>query len=136
MRKWFWIVLGGCVALAGYLVWSLAAGPRARGKSASAPFEVDADSVVVYEQRVAELEIQVDNLKKRMVAAGTAERREVKARLVQFEVQMSDLKRAIAKWRVARGGDAPNEAYRQCLLLYGKARGVCEALAPDTLSGK
>jgi hypothetical protein len=71
-----------------------------------------------------------------MVAVGTAKRREVRARLAEFESQISDLKHAIAQWRLARGGDAPNEAYRQCLLLYGKARGVCEALAPDTLAGK
>ncbi|MBM3332149.1 hypothetical protein FJY68_09945 [candidate division WOR-3 bacterium] len=133
MKTWFWVVLVVCLGLAGYLVWSLAAGPKATAKSASVPFEVGAESVAVYEQRVAELETQVDNLKKRMVAVGTAERREVKARLARFEAQIADLRRAIAKWRVARGGDAPNEAYRQCLILYGEARGVCGALAPDTL---
>jgi len=97
---------------------------------------VSAESAAAYEKRVVELVARVELLKKRMVAAGTAERREVKARLAEFENQISDLKHAIAQWRLARGGDAPNEAYHQCLLLYGKARGVCDALGPDTLSAR
>ena len=136
MKTWFWIVLVAFVALAGYVVWGLAQQPKKQTKPASAAFEVSAESAAVYEQRVAELEAQVDNLKKRMEAVGTAEQRAVRVRLAEFESQMSDLKHAIAQWRLARGGDAPNEAYRECLLLYGKARGVCDALAPDTRSSK
>jgi len=136
MKTWFWVLFVAFLALAGYVVWGMAQQPKRQTKPAAVSFEVSAESAAVYEQRVAELEAQVDNLKKRLEAVGTAERRAVKARLAEFDSQISDLRRAIAQWRLARGGDAPNEAYRQCLLLYGKARGVCDALAPDTLTGK
>jgi hypothetical protein len=136
MRTPFWIVLIAFVVLAGYLVWDRTQRAGRQPGPAPVSFEVGAESAAAYEQRVADLEARVEVLKKRMDAAGTNERREVKARLAEFDRQIADLRRAIAQWRVARGGDAPNEAYRQCLLLYGRARGVCDALAPDTLAGK
>jgi hypothetical protein len=136
MRIWFWVVLVAFLLLAGYFVWTSGLRSKQQARPPAVTFEVSAESAIAYEQRAEELEARVDVLKKRMVAAGTAERREVKARLAEFERQISDLKRAIAQWRLARGGDAPNEAYRQCLLLYGSARGVCEALAPDTLGAQ
>jgi hypothetical protein len=136
MKTWFWVLLVAVIALAGYVVWDLAQRPKNQTKPATAGVDVSSESAAAYDQRVAELEAQVENLKKRMAAAGTAERRAVKARLAEFNSQISDLKHAIARWRLARGGDAPSDAYRQCLILYGRARGVCEALAPDTLAGK
>jgi len=136
MKTWFWIVLVAFVVLAGYVVWSAVLRPGRQTKPLKASFEVTAESAAAYEKRLAELVARVELLKKRMEAAGTVERREVKARLAEFERQIYDLRHAIAQWRLARGGDAPNEAYRQCLLLYGRARGVCEALVPDTLASK
>ncbi len=136
MKTWFWIVLVAFVLLAGYVVLDSVQRPGKQTKPLKVAFEVTAESAAAYEKRLAELVARVELLKKRMEAAGTAERREVKARLAEFERQIYDLRHAIAQWRLARGGDAPNEAYRQCLLLYGRARGVCEALAPDTLTSK
>jgi cytoskeletal protein RodZ len=136
MKTLVWILFVAVIALAGYVVWGLAKQPKKQTTPAPAAFEVSAESAAAYEQRVAELVARVELLKKRMVAAGTAERRAVKVRLAEFEREISDLKHAIAQWRLASGGDSPNEAYRQCLLLYGKARGVCDALGPDTLTGK
>jgi hypothetical protein len=136
MKTWFWIVLVAFLLLAGYFVLGLVQRPKTKTQSPAVTFEVSAESAAAYERRVAELEARVENLKKRMVAVGTAERREVKARLAEFERQITDLKHAIAQWRIARGGDAPDAAYRQCVLLYGQARGACEMLAPDTLTGK
>ncbi len=136
MKTWFWIVLVAFLLLAGYVVVDLVQHPRIPVQPATVAFDVGADSVAAYEQRVAELQVRADSLQKRMKATGNAERREVRARLDEFERQISDLKHAIAQWRVARGGDAPDAAYRQCILLYGKAQGICAALATDTLLGK
>jgi len=136
MKTWSWIVLVAFLVLAGYVVWSSGLRPKKQPNSPAVAFEISAESAAVYERRVAELESRVDNLKKRMVVVGTSERRDVKARLAEFERQIADLKHAIAQWRIARGGDAPDAAYRQCVLLYGQARGACEMLAPDTLAAE
>jgi hypothetical protein len=136
MKIWFWIVLVAFVLLAGYVAVGQVQRPRTKTVPPSIPYEVSAESVAVYEQRVAELQARADSLKRRMEVVGSAERRDVKARLAEFESQLSDLKRAIAQWKIARGGDAPDAAYRQCILLYGRARGACELLASDTLAGK
>jgi len=136
MRTWFWIVLVALLLLVGYVVVDLAQRPRTKAPPSAVPFEVSAESVAVYEQRAAELRAAADSLKQRMKAVGTAERRDVKARVAEAERLISELQRAIAQWRIARGGDAPGAAYRQCILLYGRARGACDVLAPDTLTGK
>jgi len=136
MRTWFWIVLVAFLLLAGYVVLGVAQRPQAQAQPSAVPFEVSAESVAVYERRAAELRARADSLKQRMETAGTAERRDVKARVAEVERLISELQRAIAQWRIARGGDAPDAAYRQCILLYGQARGACDVLAPDTMIGK
>ena len=136
MKTWFWIVLVALVLLVVYVAIDLAQRPQAKGQPSVLPFEVSAESVAVYEQRATELRATADSLKQRMEAAGAAERRDVKARIAEVERLISEFQRAIAQWRIARGGDAPDAAYRQCLLLYGQAQGACQVLAADTIIGK
>jgi len=136
MKTWFWIVLVAFLVLAGYVVWDLTTHPKKQANPATVAFEVSAESVAVYGQRAAELRAVADSLKQRMAAVGTAERRDVKARVAEVERSISELQRAIAQWRIARGGDAPDAAYRQCVLLYGQARGACQVLASDTIIAK
>jgi len=136
MKVLFWIVLVAFLVLIGYVVRDLVLHPKTQARPAALAFEVSAESAATYEQRAADLESRVAQLAKRMAAIGSLDRPEVKARLGQFERQIRELKVAIAQWRLARGGDAPDAAYRQCLLAYGMAQGICAALAPDTLTGK
>jgi hypothetical protein len=136
MKTWFWILLVAFLLLAGYVVVDLVRHQRVQARPLKVTSEVSAESVAVYISRVADLRARADSLKQRIKAVGTAERREVKARIAEFERVIAEFERAINKWRVARDGDAPDAAYRQCILLYGQGRGVCEALAPDTMIGK
>ncbi len=136
MKTWFWIVLAAFVILAAYVLVDVTRRSRREAGSEAVPFEVSAESVAVYEQRVSELRARVDSMKERVRVAGTAERRDVKARIAESERLVSELQRAIEQWRVARGGDAPDAAYRQCILLYGRASGACDVLAADTMVGK
>lgn len=136
MKTWFWVVLVAFLLLAGYLVVDLVQRPRPQAQPAAVAFEVSAESVSAYEQRAAGLRATADSLKQRLEAAGTDERRDVQIRIAEVERLISELQRAIAQWRIARGGDAPDAAYRQCVLLYGQARGACQVLAADTVTGK
>jgi hypothetical protein len=136
MKTWFWILLVAFLLLASYVVVDLVRHQRAQARPPVVASDVGAESVEVYVARVADLRARADSLKQRAKAVGTSERREVKARIAEFERVIAELQRAIDAWRVARDGDAPDAAYRQCILLYGQGRGVCEALAPDTLIGK
>lgn len=136
MKTWFWIVLAAFLVLAAYVLLDSMQRSRREAGSTAVPFEVSAESVAVYEQRVTELQARADSLKERVRAAGSAERRDVKARIAESERLILELQRAIEQWRVARGGDAPDAAYRQCILLYGRATGACDALALDTMIGR
>ena len=136
MKTWFWIVLAAFVILAVYVILDSAQRPRREAGSTVVPFEVSAESIAVYEQRVSELRARVDRLKERARAAGSLDRRDVSARIAESERLISELQHAIEQWRVARGGDAPDAAYRNCILLYGRASGACDVLATDTMIGK
>jgi len=136
MKTWFWIILIAFILLAGYVVADLLRHQRATARPGKVSSEVSSESVTVYMDRLADLRARADSLKQRMKAVGTAERREVKARIAELERVIAELRRAIDRWRVARDGDAPDAAYRQCIMLYGQGRGVCDALAPDTMIGK
>ncbi len=136
MKTWFWIVLVAFVALAVYVVWNSVLHVHGRVRSSSPTFEVGADSALAYQRRVADLEKRASDLRQRMEAIGSIGRSDVQARLAAFDSQIAELKQAIDKWQITRGGDAPDAGYRQCILLYGSARGICDALAADTLVGK
>jgi cytochrome c-type biogenesis protein CcmH/NrfG len=136
MKTWSWIVLAVFLVIAGFVVWNSGLRPKKPAQVETTALNVSADSVAAFEQRVAELEASVDDLTVRLAKAGTAERREVKARLAEARDRISELKHAIDQWRVASGGDAPDAAYRQCVLLYGQARGACQVLAADTIIGQ
>ncbi len=136
MKTWFWIVLAGFVALSVYAVMDSVRHARGGARRPGLTSDVGADSALAYQRRVADLEKRAADLRGRMETIGALDRPEVKARLEAFDAHISQLKQAIARWQVARGGDGPDASYRQCVILYGSARGICDALATDTLAAR
>jgi hypothetical protein len=57
----------------------------------------------------------------------------VQLRIAALQRELAGLRRAVDEWRATRTGTGGPAAFRQCVLLYGKASGVCDALALDTL---
>jgi cytochrome c-type biogenesis protein CcmH/NrfG len=63
MKTWFWIVLAAFLVLAAYVLLDSMQRSRREAGSTVVPFEVSAESVAVYEQRVTELQARADSLK-------------------------------------------------------------------------
>jgi hypothetical protein len=99
----------------------------------SVPADVGSDSIAVYRQRVVDLKDRADRLRAQLAVAGREAKPAVKERLLMVDEQIRALEQAIVRWEVDINPDERAGAYRQCIMYYGKASGVCDALAPDTL---
>lgn len=131
MKGVFWFLLIVLAFLFGLLIFNFT---RQRVNQAGlVVFEVTAESIQAFERRVAELESSAVVLRNRLSSSALIERVFLNRRLNYLEGQIRDLKAALAQWRASKDVKSAADIYRQCLLLYGKASGVCDLLANDTL---
>ncbi len=131
MKGMFWFLILVLAVLFGLLIFNFT---RERTKQAGlVVFELNADSIRAYELRVEELEQKAGKVRDRIARSGPLERLVMERRLGVLEGQIRDLKTAIAQWRAARESKSAAGIYRQCILLYGKASGICDLLMVDTL---
>lgn len=132
MKIAFWILLLVLVGLVGYLTYSFIR--QRRTQVDFVDYEVSRDSVESYQRRVVELEARAESLRVRLEDAHLVERPSVRARLSALNREIAALKHAVEQWQTSRsGGTGSSNVYRQCVLLYGRASGVCDALSLDTL---
>ena len=136
MKKVPWLLGLVVLGLIAYLLYHFATHRGTQARQVVVSADVGPDSIAAYERRVEELQARADEFRARMKAAGSLTRPEVQARLLGFEQQMKELRQAVREWRAGQNVTTSNEAYRQCILLYGRASGVCDAMAPDTMRGK
>jgi len=131
MKGLFWFLLLVLAFLFGLLFYT--ANQRQRIKSRVMVFEVTPESVQVFERRVAELESSAVVLRNRLSSSSVVERLLINRRLGYLERQIEELKLTLDKWRATKDVNSAASIYYKCLLIYGKASGVCELLASDTL---
>ncbi|MGQ9678893.1 MAG: hypothetical protein ACUVUD_06385 [bacterium] len=96
-------------------------------------FEVAPDSIKAFEERVEKLEKDAAILRDRLGSSRLIERFFINRRIAILEQEIQDLKTMVAKLRTTIEGQSTADIYLKCLILYGKASGVCELLATDTL---
>jgi len=103
------------------------------GQSDALPSEVDADSIRSYELQADSLERVAEYLESKLARAGLLQRPAIRLQFEQLKREISGFRVAIERWRSARDKYGKGQAYKHCLLLYGRASGVCDALGLDTL---
>ena len=135
MRTLVFVLAAIVFVLVGYLVVKSAVNRKTPAPVAVSA-DVGSDSIAAYRQRVVDLKGHADRLRARLTVAGRADKAAVKARLQMVDEQIQALEQAIGRWEVVINPDEKAGAYRQCILYYGKASGVCDALAPDTLGAQ
>jgi hypothetical protein len=129
-----WILGFIALALIGYLLYHFF---EDRRRSPDAVYyEVNADSVQAFRDRAGELRRQSKALKARLEELKLWERPAVQARIEELDRQVDGLDQAVERWEMARRTRSEKDLYRQCVLLYGQASGMCDALAMDTLPPK
>lgn len=136
MKYVVWALALVAFALMVYFVTDFARHRKAPPKGEPVSVEVGPDSIAAYEQRIVELEARAEELKERMGRVGTLDRPAVRERLQMFRANIENLKSAVARWKSEHNRGSQNEAYRECILLYGKASATCQSLAPDTVAGQ
>lgn len=90
--------------------------------------EVGTDSIAAYEQRAEELEVEADSLAEALERVGLLQQPFVRTQLGRVEHEVQALRVAVEKWKSARTTSAQGQAYRECVLLYGRASGACAVL--------
>ncbi len=131
MKGIFWALVVVLLGLVGYLVVNVA---RQRREQANFVFfEVGPDSIRAFMERIDELERTASRIRSLMDMALPRERAQMSRRLAVLEEEIRDLKVAVEQWRSARSKKSIADLYHKCVMLYGKASGVCELLASDTL---
>jgi hypothetical protein len=131
MKTVLWLLLLICVGLLGYFVFDFAR--HRRTQVDLLPYEVTDDTIAVYEARADELATRADSIRQRLGKLGLLSRPAVLARVTDIEQEVANLRRAVENWKAARPARKGGDLYRQCILVYGRASGVCDALARDTL---
>ncbi len=131
MKAMFWFLLFIVALIFGYLIFNFV---YQRTKQAGfVVFEVSAESIRAYEDLVRTLEKNAEEIRKRLDSSPLNQRLTLERRLAVLEGKIRDLKVAIEQWRQTKAPRSAADLYRQCILLYGKAAGVCELLIADTL---
>ncbi len=94
------------------------------------------DSIGVYERRSSNLAAKLDSLKAVLARKGALEEASVRLRISEVEQQLSALNAALRIWRDAHDQYGVGQAYRECVLLYGRVQSACQSLSYDTLPPK
>ena len=129
MTKLYRLLLVVLILTSVVLVYIIARTPRPTADLP--PYEVTADSIASYERRADSLEGVVHVLEMDYDAVGLLKKPSARLRLDRLREQVEALRAAIERWRSARTSHGQNKAYRECILLYGKATGTCEVLGTD-----
>jgi hypothetical protein len=118
------------VLLSAFLVYTIVR------RSASRPMlfasDVSEDSIMVYAGRADSLSAVAESLKAEFNRIGIINRPGLSLRMTRLGEEISGLRQAIARWNEAQHGYDREQAYHECILIYGRASGICEGLKIET----
>lgn len=134
MKGIFWALVIIAVTMLGYLIFHFAQARRQQ-VDVLPDFEAGTDSIKVYITRIEELEGQAKRVRSWIANAPLAERIVRERELAVLEDKIRELKLAVEQWRQARTKKSANDLYHKCIMIYGRASGICELLLSDTLPG-
>ena len=134
MKAVFWLLALVLTGLFGYLLHSFIEHRKTQVEILDP--NVGLQEINAYQARADSLRARADSVRQRLDRAGLMSRRSVKAHLALLEDEIVALERTIEVWRKSKKVRSEVDLQRQCVLLYGKASGLCDALASDTLTGE
>jgi len=94
--------------------------------------DVSEVSIASYAARADSLAVVAESLDERFDRAGILARPAVGLRLSRLSEEIEGLRQAIERWHSAQDAFGRNQAYRECILIYGRASGMCEGLNAET----
>ncbi len=118
------------VLLSGFLVYTIVR--RAAPRPVLYASDVSAESVGVYERHADSLDLVSDSLRAQFDRSGLIKQPGIALRLQRLDEEITGLRQAVERWHVAQQGYDRNQAYYDCVLMYGRASGICEGLKVET----
>jgi len=134
VKTLFWLLALVLTGLFGYLLHNFIEHRKTQVEILDP--NVGLQEINAYQARADSLRVRADSVRQRLDRAGLLSRRSVKAHLALLEDEIIALDRTIEVWRKSKKVRSEVDLHRQCVLLYGKASGLCDALASDTLTGE
>lgn len=134
MKTIFWLCALVITGLLGYLLHNFIEHRKAQVEILDP--NVGIETITLYQARADSLRVRADSVRLQLERAGLLSRRSVETHLALLEDEIIALERTIEVWRKSKKLRGEVDLHRQCVLLYGKASGVCDALAADTLTGE
>jgi len=98
--------------------------------------DVSEDSVAAYARRADSLSVVAETLTAQFNHSGLLRRPGLSLRLNRLNEEIDGLRMAVERWREAQQGYDKNQAYHECILIYGRASGICEGLKTEADTGK
>lgn len=126
MNTLFRLLFALFVALSAVLVYIVVRQNRERVDYL--PSEVGGETVEAYADRADSLERVAEVLELDISALGLLEQPAARRQLARLRAEIAALRTAVERYRVARTPAAQDQSYRECVLLYGRASGICDAL--------
>jgi len=117
------------VLLSGTLVYIIVRQTRPRPMLFSSA--VSEDSTLSYAARAESLDAIADSLDASYRHTGIIARPGVAYRLGRLNEEIDGLRFAVERWRAAQDVYDRNQSWRECILIYGRASGVCDALKAE-----
>jgi len=130
----FWLCALVITGLLGYLLHNFIEHRKAQVEILNP--NVGIETITLYQARADSLRARADSVRLQLERAGLLSRPSVRAHLALLDDEIIALERTIEVWRKSKKVRGEVDLHRQCILLYGKASGVCNALASDTLTGE
>jgi len=127
----FWLCALVITGLLGYLLHNFIEHRKAQVEVLDP--NVGIETITLYEARADSLRARADSVRRQLERTGLLSRRPVKTHLALLEDEIVALERTIEVWRKSKKLRGEVDLHRQCVLLYGKASGACDALAADTM---
>jgi hypothetical protein len=134
VRTIFWLCALVITGLLGYLLHNFIEHRKAQVEILDP--NVGIETITLYQARADSLRARADSVRLRLEGAGLLSRPSVRANLALLEDEIVALERTIEVWQKSKKVRSEVDLHRQCVLLYGKASGVCDALASDTITGE
>lgn len=132
MKTIFWLLVIMLGIVSGYLIFQFVQNRKQQVSQLNPNLTLD--SIARYQERLEQLQAAAARLRERATTAGRVERLRLERHIDRLDAEIRDLAVAIEQWRSALTNAGQADMYRRCILLYGRASGICDVLMSDTLA--
>jgi len=128
------VLVVALVLLSAFLVYTIVRRSAPRPMLFSS--DVGKDTIDAYARRADSLAAVAESLNVEFSRTGIINRPGLSLRMVRLGEEIDGLRQAVERWEQSQQSFDRDRAYRECILIYGRASGICEGLKVEADSGR